>query len=164
MWHLKIPVKIRIFAWRACMNGLPTRLNLCRRGVNINPSCPICDQELESTNHALIKCDLAKQVWDRWEGSPMNLRESQLDITDIALKILNDGDAQALEIFFVTSWALWYLRNQKVFEDVCHSSDQIWFSANTSRWEYKEAAALCNQNQNNEASRWEARPSGYVQN
>ena len=88
MWHLKIPVKIRIFAWRACMNGLPTRLNLTKRGVNISPRCPIYDQELEFTTHSLIQCDLAKQVWDRWEGSLMNLRESRLDITDIALNKL----------------------------------------------------------------------------
>ena len=24
MWQLKLPAKIRVFAWRACMNGLPT--------------------------------------------------------------------------------------------------------------------------------------------
>ena len=26
MWHLKLPIKMRIFAWRACVNGLPTHL------------------------------------------------------------------------------------------------------------------------------------------
>ena len=62
IWHLKIPSKIRIFVWRACMNGLPTRLNLSKRWVNISLICPICDQELETTTHALIQCELAKQV------------------------------------------------------------------------------------------------------
>ena len=73
MWHLKIPAKIRIFAWRTCMNGLPTKLNLCKRGVNISPLCPICDQEVESIAHVLFQCDLALQVWNRWEGCPMNM-------------------------------------------------------------------------------------------
>lgn len=101
------------------MNGLPTRLNLSRRGVNISPMCPICDQEMETTTHALIQCELAKQVWDRWQGRPMNMRGSQLlEITDAALKIL-EGDNQDLEIYFVTSWAIWYNRNQKAFEDLC---------------------------------------------
>ena len=31
MWHLKIPAKIRIFAWYACMNALPTKMNLYKR-------------------------------------------------------------------------------------------------------------------------------------
>ena len=66
IWHLKIPSKIQIFMWRACMNGLPTRLNLSRRGVNINPMFPIYDQEMETTTHALIQCELAKQERDRW--------------------------------------------------------------------------------------------------
>lgn len=142
------------------MNGLPTRLNLSRRGVNISLKCPICDQELETTTYALIQCDLEKQVWDRWEWSPMNMRESQLDTTDVALKNLNDGAAQDLETFFATSWAIQYSRNQKVFENVRHSADQIWCYTNTIRWEYKEAAGLCLQNQNNKASRWEAPPLG----
>ena len=89
MWHLKIPAKIRIFGWRACMNGLPTRLNLCKRGVKIGPLCPICDQEMESITHTLFQCDLALQVWNRWEGCLVNMRGSQLDVSNIALKIIN---------------------------------------------------------------------------
>ena len=83
-----------------------------------------------------------------------------LEIIDATLKILKDVADQDLEIFFVTSWAIWYNGNQKVFEDVCNSATQIWCSANTIRWEYKEAASLCLQSQNNKASRWEAPLSG----
>lgn len=43
-WHLKILVKVRIFAWHAWMNALPTKLNLSKRGVNTNVSYPICDE------------------------------------------------------------------------------------------------------------------------
>ena len=32
VWHLNLPKKIRIFAWRACMNALPTMQNLRVRG------------------------------------------------------------------------------------------------------------------------------------
>ena len=34
MWQLKIPPKVRIFAWRVCMNGLTNLLNLGRRRIN----------------------------------------------------------------------------------------------------------------------------------
>ena len=57
MWQLKLPAKIRIFSWKACMDELPTRLNLARRGLNIEPSCPQCKTALESTSHALIHCE-----------------------------------------------------------------------------------------------------------
>ena len=89
------------------------------------------------------------------------MRGSQpLEITDAALKILKEGADQDLEIFFVTSWAIWYNRNQKVFEDVCNLAAQIWCITNTIRWEFKEVARLCLQRQNNEASGWRAPPSG----
>ena len=32
VWHLNLPEKIRIFAWRACMNALSTMQNLKVRG------------------------------------------------------------------------------------------------------------------------------------
>ena len=89
------------------------------------------------------------------------MRGSQLlEITDATLKFLNEGADQDLEIFFVTSRAIQYNRNQKVFEDVCNLAAQIWCITNTIRWEFKEVARLCLQRQNNEASGWRAPPSG----
>lgn len=63
MWQLKILPKVRIFSWRACMNGLPTMLNLGRRGVNIDALCPLCGKEVESTIHALLLSGNAREVW-----------------------------------------------------------------------------------------------------
>lgn len=47
MWNLNIPAKIIIFAWRACMNALPTMQNLRTQGVNTYGFCPLCDHCLE---------------------------------------------------------------------------------------------------------------------
>lgn len=122
MWHLKIPTKIWIFAWRACMNALPTKLNLNRKGINTTVSCPICDQEVETIMHDLISCDSARQVWDRRVECPVNLSSTHLDVSDIALKILADGTSKDLETFFFTAWSLWYSRNQVVFEANNHQT------------------------------------------
>ncbi|XP_075648635.1 uncharacterized protein LOC142619423 [Castanea sativa] len=136
------------------------KLNLNKRGVNINPVCSICEKEAESVTHVFLQCDLSKQVWGKWVGCPTNLTANQLDFTDIALQILHNGAATDLERFFVTSWVIWYNRNQKVFEDVCHSPDQVWCSAISISSGFREAAALCGNSQSDEASRWEAPPVG----
>ena len=72
MWELKLPAEIRIFAWKACMDGLPTRLNLLRRGLNIETKCPLCEKALESTSHALIYCDKLWDGWWNWHALPDN--------------------------------------------------------------------------------------------
>lgn len=127
------------------MNGLPTRLNLSKGGMNICSKCPTCDQEVESIPHSLIYYESARQVWSKWMGYPINFGADMLDFIDIALKILHDGTTQDLKIFFVTAWSIWYSRNQKVFEDTNCSPEQVWSFTRALKWDYKEAGALCNQ-------------------
>ncbi|KAK9988947.1 hypothetical protein SO802_029186 [Lithocarpus litseifolius] len=140
LWHLKIPAKIRIFAWRACMNALPTKLNLSKRGVNTNVSCPICDEEIETTSHPLISCKYARQVWDNWSENPVNISINNNDILDVAMRIVAEGTTHDLETFFLTTWSIWYIRNQKVFKDSCHLSTQVWNFSRRLSHDFKEAS------------------------
>jgi len=89
MWQLRLPAKIRIFSWKACMDGLPTRLNLAKRDLNIEAKCPLCDKALESTNHALIYCDKLGDVWWNWQAYPINLLVGNISFVDLALEILD---------------------------------------------------------------------------
>ena len=57
VWQLHLPAKIRIFAWKACLDGLPTKLNLAKRGVLIEAACPLCLKASESTSHMLFYCN-----------------------------------------------------------------------------------------------------------
>ncbi|KAL0015087.1 hypothetical protein SO802_002156 [Lithocarpus litseifolius] len=140
------------------MNSLPTRLNLSKRGMNICPKCPTCDQEVESIPQSLIYYESARHVWRMWMGCPINFGADLWDFTDVALKILHDGTTQDLEIFSVTAWSIWYSRNQNVFENTNHSPEQVWSIPKALWWDYKEPDALCNRSQHHETIRWEAPP------
>ena len=63
LWHLNLPAKIKIFAWRACVNSLPTYDNISKRGINCSTACPICGSKPEDINHALLHCEAASLVW-----------------------------------------------------------------------------------------------------
>ena len=63
LWHLNIPPKVRIFAWKMCMNALPTFVNLQRRGINLCDIFLACGKELESNFHVFVKCEVARRVW-----------------------------------------------------------------------------------------------------
>ena len=63
IWQVNIPPKVKIFARRVRLDGLPTMLNLRRRGLNTAGFCQICNKELESISHTLFHCNHAKQTW-----------------------------------------------------------------------------------------------------
>src|ERR1044072_6192297 len=47
----------------ACYDMLPVCANLLRRGVQVEPLCPICKEEPETVAHMLLTCPAAKVVW-----------------------------------------------------------------------------------------------------
>jgi hypothetical protein len=65
LWNLKIPGKVKLFAWRSCQNLLPTRDDLFKRKVIQDPSCPSCGLEVETVIHSLWSCPAAEDVWGR---------------------------------------------------------------------------------------------------
>nr|GEX05119.1 RNA-directed DNA polymerase, eukaryota [Tanacetum cinerariifolium] len=63
-WVKVFPIKINNFAWKVCLDKLPTRLNLSLRGIDI-PSiiCPICSLAGESCSRLLFSCSVARVLW-----------------------------------------------------------------------------------------------------
>ena len=81
------------------MEWLPTRLNLGRRGTNIETKCPLYERELESTSHALLYCNKLWDVWWSWHTCPINILAGNKNFADVAILILNAGTPHDLETF-----------------------------------------------------------------
>ena len=116
MWHLNIPAKVRIFAWRLCIDVIPTMLNINKRGIQVNPICPLCNDGVESVVHAILRCKIASNVWRMWDDCPISLMGNNMDIPDLAMEILHQGTQKDLEKFFGVAWRIWYNRNQVLHE------------------------------------------------
>nr|GEZ15049.1 RNA-directed DNA polymerase, eukaryota [Tanacetum cinerariifolium] len=69
-WIKSIPIEINIFAWKLCLDRLPTRVNLAKRNVAVaSLLCPLCDSGMEDAAHLFFRCDMAKDVMflvSRW--------------------------------------------------------------------------------------------------
>jgi hypothetical protein len=63
LWALLVPNVERNFLWRACHEILPTRESLCRRKIISDPTCPICERDVETGIHILWTCPSAMDVW-----------------------------------------------------------------------------------------------------
>lgn len=62
IWKMKVPPKIRVFAWKLGHDLLPTNLKIAAVNLNFNSSCPRCGLSEESLVHALRDCSFAKEV------------------------------------------------------------------------------------------------------
>jgi hypothetical protein len=49
--------------WKVSLNILPTKENLHRRNIVLDPLCPICQLETESVGHILWGCRSSQVVW-----------------------------------------------------------------------------------------------------
>jgi len=62
VWKLKMLGKVKNFIWRACTNSLPTKVNLMKRKVLVDPLCHCCGKQPEDIMHALWGCESVKHV------------------------------------------------------------------------------------------------------
>ncbi|XP_019158289.1 PREDICTED: uncharacterized protein LOC109155002 [Ipomoea nil] len=114
LWKLKIPPKWRIFLWRAICDILPTITNLLIKRVDVEPRCAMCGIFQEDTMHALVLCELAKNIWDK----------SNLTIPNIVTNVfhvwfgelLNVLDSDRMLCAAAILYNIWRARNRAVWE------------------------------------------------
>jgi hypothetical protein len=62
-----IPNKIKVFAWRASNNILPSKTRLFDKGILPSYTCDLCGEGPETLIHASWECSSARLVWDQLE-------------------------------------------------------------------------------------------------
>lgn len=118
VWKLQVLPKIKQFLWNVISGAVPTYVQLCSRGVKVDPICQRCCYEEETINHALFKCPHAFAIW-RCSNSPLvsqfsdNL-EDNLGIMLQLMKDLNEDKMHRLQSFW-TLWYIWKSRNEFIF-------------------------------------------------
>lgn len=117
LWKLKIPSKIKLFCWKALNNTLPTKLNLLKRGIASDLYCPICGNEVESTDHILFQCCRAKEIWEITFNRVFLETNFNGSFVDRWLKIVESCSSSELGLVAVTCWSIWNDRNKTCHEE-----------------------------------------------
>ncbi|GKE19904.1 RNA-directed DNA polymerase, eukaryota [Tanacetum coccineum] len=131
-WVRFVPIKVNIFIWRARQDCLPTRVNLVRRGINVDSCvCPICSSGEDEINHILFRCDLAQQVLRRicrwWELDPSDWNTFQEWYAWFSSIRFSSKSKSLLEgTFFVAWWHIWRIRNRIIFEGVLPRRSEVY--------------------------------------
>ena len=104
LWKLKVPGKVKSLLWRACMDSLRTKSNLCKRKIVGDPTCSLCLKEPETILHALWGCEKIQAVWQRGFAGLHNLGQqlqSVVELVDLVQK-----KHRSFNVFAMTYWAV----------------------------------------------------------
>jgi ribonuclease HI len=63
IWKAECTPNVQQFLWRIAHNSLPHRLSLQRRGMDIDPICPLCSRLNEDGCHLFLWCKTVKSIW-----------------------------------------------------------------------------------------------------
>ena len=114
IWRLNIPNKVKSFAWKASKNILPTKANLCRRKVLVNPICEAYDTGIENSAHLFWECDKAREVWQAFGLTFDNHGLVFHEFVDLLwrLKFSRCVEDDTLELVLMIAWNIRHNRNQ----------------------------------------------------
>ncbi|KAJ0545597.1 putative RNA-directed DNA polymerase [Helianthus annuus] len=121
-WNNWATRKSATFVWRAIDEKIPSAAALRNRGMNIDDvTCRICGADDETAVHILLKCNLAKRIWEAvstWTRIPtVNSVDNITELLQMILEGQRSRTARKLlhAIAIETMWILWKNRNDKVF-------------------------------------------------
>ena len=110
LWKLKVPGKIKHFQWKACSDALPTKSNLHRPKITPDDLCSRCAKEPETVMHAMWSCEEVQVAWEKYFGCVERGAAAVYSFSD--LQDIVKTEPHLLNIFVVTAWKLWNLRNK----------------------------------------------------
>ncbi|XP_042958021.1 uncharacterized protein LOC122293512 [Carya illinoinensis] len=114
LWKMPVPNKIKFFAWRACMDSLPSKVKLMQKQVLQDASCRFCSFSEEDFLHAVFTCDQVQASWAQF--FPMLHNPSPSSFVELAMQFGAGQDLSNLARFFYFAWGFWFRRNKLEFD------------------------------------------------
>ena len=127
-WHMKIPLKIKVFSWYLRRGVILTKDNLVRRNWHGSTKCMFCPHQ-ETIKHLFFECSFARSIWSSIQIAS-NLYPPKL-VANVFSNWLHGIDKKLRTVIRVGAiaviWSLWLCRNDKVFNDKDVSHMQVLY-------------------------------------
>lgn len=123
LWSIKAPPKALNLAWRALSDCLPTLSQLHLKHVQVQITCPTCQQEVESIMHSLVTCHLARQCWTSLLPGIQYVGSSCFK--SWMAFIFSAVDNRRLAEVITLCWTLWRARNDLVWNHKTTKANRI---------------------------------------
>ena len=161
VWSLRIPNRVKTLLWRAGSDALPTKVNLQKRRILSDASCPGCNFENESSLHALWSCPCLLPIWQPHFGWLIKKAQNCSSLRDLIL--LCQEKCNSLELFAMTAALIWSRRNQIRVGDASVPIDRISSLAVDNLQEFQRASSLLLwPSPSVSSANWSPPPSGWL--
>ncbi|GKE58687.1 RNA-directed DNA polymerase, eukaryota, reverse transcriptase zinc-binding domain protein, partial [Tanacetum coccineum] len=133
-WIQAIPIKANVFLWRLFLNKLPSRVNLDKKGIDLDSLiCPVCNEDVETVNHLFFSCDMAKDLWSllaRWWGLDIPVCSTILDWYAWLDELVISSKARVFleDVGGTLMWFIWSFRNWSIFCNPPPKKALLWDS------------------------------------
>ncbi|KAK6126675.1 hypothetical protein DH2020_039583 [Rehmannia glutinosa] len=129
IWNIRTIPKVKHFVWRACVEALPTKDGLLKRGVQVDPICDLCGEEPETQLHLFLECRVINQVW---RLSPLRIDTMNPrfgSFKNFMWSVMKDKPAEFFELAAITTWKIWTSRNKACMEGEKFDVERVLHSA-----------------------------------
>ncbi|KAK9929437.1 hypothetical protein M0R45_026537 [Rubus argutus] len=162
IWSAQVPGKVKICAWKACANILPTRGRLSERGIDIDTQCPLCDEEVETPMHVLRDCTIASEVLSIAPLALVTSATIHSCVHSWLLDQLRHLSKSSFSLLLMLLWAIWRNRNSTVWDEVSKSASDI-VPVTMGWWEeFRSVHTSSNVPQQPRLHKWKPPPLGLV--
>ena len=72
IWKANTLPRIKTFMWQCAHNSIGVKGCLIRRGMDIDDTCPFCQEGVETVMHALRDCSWVRLIWRQLGVLPSN--------------------------------------------------------------------------------------------
>jgi hypothetical protein len=117
-WSLKIPTKVKIFAYLLDIDRLSTRVNLFHKGCASSAACASCGAP-ETGRHLFFDCPRAA---DLWAALDVPIPVGSFSIWDLQSPPPQTPTGAWHFGLATVLWSIWKSRNDLVFNGVAHST------------------------------------------
>jgi hypothetical protein len=122
IWKAKVEGKHRFFTWLLVQHKVLTADTLQIKGIQCDPLCALCAQELETADHLCLECVYAKELWlavQEWSENLVQVPISGVGLLDwwnTATKSHpKENRTRVIPLLTYTVWNLWKERNRRIF-------------------------------------------------
>lgn len=131
-WIKEVPIKVNVHAWKVKLDALPSRLNISRRGMDVNTIlCPICNCVVESSSHIFFACYVARDTFRkicRWWNVDFSEVCSYEDWLHwmVNTRIPAKHKTVLEGVCYGLWWHIWSFRNKCVFGSEIPPKDKLF--------------------------------------